>query len=225
VDTMTLDLGNFPNQDEIFKNMCRGIRQWPQYNPDTPNEMLLTYIGTKQSRRKRQNRRAAGCDGSPCNKTYGSVHEMWSCDEFPFAASEEGGRNAAIMCVPHSINRAIGEEWRQQVYRKSKGYQARVKIKGIDCSKVSNDKRRSISASEIGSRGLSKGNAVLKNDTSALYLDASIYGDNTGGSVAMIVPLYIPNDFLGTFSVDYAIASGTLRSGLIGDNWGNDYGK
>jgi hypothetical protein len=221
---LTLDLSDYPNQDEIFENMCRGIKQWSLYNPNRPNEILLTYIGKNQNAIARQNRIDAGCAGSPCNRIFGDG-VRWSCDEFPPAASEEGGQNAAIICVPQSINSALGSRWRWQVDGQSKGYQARVKIKGVDCSEVPVDKRRSTDIGEAITRGLSKRNAVLKNDTSVVYLDSSIYGNDTGGSVAMVIPFYIPDDFIGTFNLNYAISSGTLKSGSLGDDWGNDFGK
>lgn len=232
IDTFTIDLADWPDGEEIFENMCRGIQQSESYSADKPNEIILEYIGPDES--KRPNRIASGCEGSACAKLFSPTDANgeriagleWSCDEFPFASASQGGADASIICVPASINSGIGRKWGSQVKGKSAGYQARVKLKGYDCSKVSVDKRRSIDRydSEIKSL-VPRAGSILKNDSTGLYVDGSVYGNASDGKVALTIPFYIPYDFLGTFHLNYSIASGTLKSGSIIDDWGNGFGS
>jgi hypothetical protein len=62
------------------------------------------------------------------------------------------------------------------------------------------------------------------NDTDALYINGSVYGNSSNSKVAMIIPLDIPDDFISTYTLNYTIASGSLKSGSITDDWGEDYG-
>lgn len=230
LDTLYLDLNDYPGEDEIFENMCRGNMQWPGFNADRPNEILLTYNGKNQNAAAAANRRAAGCAGSPCARIFGETlpngdRIRWSCEEWPPAASAEGGALASIVCVPQSINSAIGSRWRWAVDGKSKGDQIRVKIKGLDCSKYTNDKKRSIEEDKKILLGRAASGAVLKNDSEVIFVNSSIYGNKTDGSVAMIIPFDVPSDFEGLFHVNYSIASGSLKSGSLIDDWGNDFGS
>jgi hypothetical protein len=223
-------LNDYPGEDEIFENMCRGNMQWPGFNADRPNEIFLTYNGKNQNAAAAANRRAAGCAGSPCARIFGETlpngdRIRWSCEEWPPAASAEGGALASIICVPQSINSAIGSRWRWAVDGKSKNDQIRVKVKGIDCSKITNDKKRSIDGDKKMLLGRAGTGAVLKNDSEVVFVDSSVYGNKTDGSVAMIIPFDVPYDFEGTFKVNYTIASGSLKSGSLIDDWGNDFGS
>ncbi|KAL3713665.1 hypothetical protein TMatcc_002368 [Talaromyces marneffei ATCC 18224] len=231
LDTLYLDLNDYPGEDEIFENMCRGNMQWPGFNADRPNEIFLTYNGKNQNAAAAANRRAAGCAGSPCARIFGETlpngnRIRWSCEEWPPAASAEGGALASIICVPQSINSAIGSRWRWAVDGKSKGDQIRVKVKGIDCSKYTNDKKRSIEEEDKNILlGRAATGAVLKNDSEVIFVDSSVYGNKTDGSVAIIIPFDVPYDFEATFNVNYSIASGSLKSGSMIDDWGNDFGS
>lgn len=204
--------------------------QWPGFNADRPNEIFLTYNGKNQNAAAAANRRAAGCAGSPCARIFGETlpngdRIRWSCEEWPPAASAEGGALASIICVPQSINSAIGSRWRWAVDGKSKNDQIRVKVKGIDCSKITNDKKRSVEEDKMMLLGRAGTGAVLKNDSEVVFVDSSVYGNKTDGSVAMIIPFDVPYDFEGTFNVNYTIASGSLKSGSLIDDWGNDFGS
>lgn len=216
--------------DEIFENMCRGILQSTLYNSDKPNEIILSYIGKGETKTANQNRRDAGCTRSPCAKIFSEVGPggktiRWSCDEFPFATSNEGGSAAAILCVPQKDNSALGSRWGQMVKGKAKNAQIRVKIKGLQCADVPIDKKRS---AERATREalVKRAGGILRNDTDsdAIYIDGSLYGNSSDGKVAMIIPFDIPDDFIGTFKVNYTIASGILKSGSLQDDWGEDYG-
>jgi hypothetical protein len=192
--------------EEIFENMCRGIVRGSSF---VPGEMILEYNGRKSSDTA-SNRRAA-CGKLQCAKVYG---KGWQCDEFPFASTVEGGSLAAVMCVPGKHNGSLGGKWGTVVKGKSKGTQIRVKIKNFDCSKVFDRKTR-----------VKRATTVLRNDTHAIYLAGSAFGNYSQGSVAMILPLDIPQDFVGTFTVDYATAQGKFDSGSIIDDEGEDYGE
>lgn len=210
--------------------MCRGMMQSSAYNSAYPNEIILSYIGKGQKKLASKNRRDSGCTGSACAKLFGHYVNgkkvRWSCDEFPFATAHEGGSPASILCVPQSDNSVMGNRWSQAVKGKGAKAKIRIKFKGIDCSSVIMDKR------EIGAGGFSRGaiveradsGAVLMNSTDGLFIDGSVYGNYSDGKVAMIIPLDIPIDFQGTYTVNYTIESGSLKSGLITDDWGEDYG-
>jgi hypothetical protein len=61
----------------------------------------------KDSTRATANRRAAGCvPGGPWEPKY----PKWSCDEYPFASTEEGGAGASIRGVPLLENNAQGSK-------------------------------------------------------------------------------------------------------------------
>lgn len=232
-----LDLKDYKGMEEIFENMCRGILRSALYNRLTPNEIMLSYIGKGQRKLARQNRRDAGCTGSFCAQVFGEKDPLtgkkirWSCDEFPFATSGEGGASAASQCVPQNVNSAIGSRWGHAVRGLGKGANVRVKIKGFDCSKVSLAKkmRRSLDVSaDMSPANLylrDEESAILKNNTDAIYIDGSVYGDDAGGKVAMIIPIDHDQDFEGTLNIDYTVQSGSLASGTIMDDWGYEYGK
>jgi hypothetical protein len=203
------------------------------YNSDLPNEIILEYNGPKNSLTN-QNRIASGCPPgkSPCAKIFSEVGPngkkiQWSCEEFPFAASAQGGGLAAMICIPQKINSSFGGRWGAKVKGKAKGTKIRIKIKGIDCSKAPLKAKRSPKDRETGNAELMKrASTVLKNDTNSevIYVDASTFGNNTDGKVAMVIPLDIPDGFVGTFNIDYKLASGSLKSGFIMDDDGEDYG-
>ncbi len=218
--------------DEIFENMCRGILQSALYDSKRANEITLSYIGSGKRSIARQNRRDAGCTGSPCAKIFSETGPdgeriRWSCDEFPFATSSQGGSAAAILWVPQKDNSVLGSRWGQAVKGKEKDDQIRVKIKGTDCSKVPISRKISGDIGETTFDALAKrAGTILKNDTDsgAIYVDGAVYGDSSLGKVAMIIPFDIPEDFIGTFILNYTIAAGTIKSGSIVDDWGEDYG-
>ncbi|EED13298.1 hypothetical protein TSTA_057870 [Talaromyces stipitatus ATCC 10500] len=111
--------------------------------------------------------------------------------------------------------------------RKPNGAQIRVKIKGIDCSKITNDNKRSIEDEAFTPHtllGRARSGAVLGNDSKVTFVDSDVYGNKTNGSVAMIIPFDVPDDIVGIFTVDYTIASGPLKSGSLVDDWGNGLG-
>ena len=113
--TWILDLSEYPGQDETWENLCRGIQRWAGYNAATPNQIVLTWPGPKNSAVSNANRIAAGCEnGNPCNEIFGGSagYVRWSCEEFPPAASLEGGQAASIICIPQSINSSLGSLWR-----------------------------------------------------------------------------------------------------------------
>ncbi|KFY18413.1 hypothetical protein V493_08630 [Pseudogymnoascus sp. VKM F-4281 (FW-2241)] len=174
------------------------------YNPETPNEIILSYIGKNRISHANRNRRLAGCKGSPCAKLF-SYYEngkkvKWSCGEFPFATSHEGGTDSAIMCVPQSDNSVLGNRWGQSVRGKKPGTKPQRGIRaGCFC-------------------------AVLGKSTDGIFVDGSVYGNSSDGKVAMIIPLDIPIDFEGSYTVNYTVASGSIKSGYITDDWGEDYG-
>ncbi|KAL1874742.1 hypothetical protein VTK73DRAFT_270 [Phialemonium thermophilum] len=145
----------------------------------------------------------------------------------------------------------MGSRWGQVVKGKPKDTRIRVKIKGFDCSQVVDKKKRHVNEEagnghaarapavgpltgyaqlrtlgQISAQALDRraDGAILKNDSNAIYIDGSVYGDEAGGKVAMIIPFDVPDDFIGSFHLDYSIISGTLKSGLITDDWGEDYG-
>lgn len=230
-DTVRLDFNDFPGMEEIFENMCRGILR---SGSTTPGEMILEH-GKYSKSQKNRHRRQAGCRGRKglkCAKLFG---KGWECDEFPFASTVQGGTDAAAMCVPGTHNGAIGGIWGSNVRGKAKGTKLRFKIDNFDCSEIF-DKR---GVDELDSSHLDtlpeglvlpqlekRDGAILKNDSTGLFMDASVFGLNsTGGDVAMIIPLNIPEDFVGTFEINYKLESGTLRSGLIIDDDGEDYGE
>ncbi|KAK0614386.1 hypothetical protein B0T14DRAFT_308563 [Immersiella caudata] len=210
-DTMTLDFADYPGMDEIFENMCRGMLRSGQ-KMGSLNEIILTYIGPRRRSEADKNRRDAGCKDSVCARLFSGGGVKFQCDEFPFATSMEGGAKAAMQCVSGHDNRVMGSRWGTAVRGKTRGTRIRVKIKGFDCGSVGLEKR--------AAQG-----AVLKNETTAIYVDGKVYGEYSEGKVAMIVPLDIPDDFVGTFTVSYTIASGEIKSGYIMDGWGEDYGR
>jgi hypothetical protein len=226
IETLYLDLADYPGMDEIFENMCRGILR-SGLSEATPNEIILTYIGVGQAAVAAQNRRDSGCAGTnrlQCAAVFSVPGEQWQCDEFPFATAVEGGSLAAVLCVPQHDNGAMGSRWGQMVKGKAKGTQIRVKINGFDCSTVTDDTERTVSGDETAGKAVVLRDAVLKNDTSGIYINGSVYGNYSGGNVALIIPFTIPDDFIGTFNLDYSIASGSLTSGSIMDDGGNDFG-
>lgn len=210
--------------------MCRGMRQSAAYNQAFPDEIILSYIGKNKKSHANKNRRLAGCGDSPCAKLFGyyvnGKKVRWSCDEFPFATSHEGGSDASILCVPQSDNSVLGNRWGQAVKNKSPGTKIRIKFRGIDCSKVPMGKR------EIGAGGFNPdvvleraaSGAVMGNSTNGIFVDGSVYGNSSDGKVAMIIPLDIPVDFEGSYTVNYTVASGSIKSGFITDDWGEEYG-
>lgn len=217
--TLIFDLAEFPGEDETWENLCRGIKRWAGYNPNTPNQIVLTWPGSRNSRVANANRIASGCEnGNPCNKVFGSAGNTWSCEEFPPAASLEGGADASIICIPLSINRILGSRWGRANSNRNAGYQTLVKVKGLDCTTVSVDGI---------SKKLARRSVVLKNDTAtgAVYVNASVYGNDTAGSVALIIPFDVPYNFIGDFHIGYSISSGSLKSADLIDDWGNDFGK
>jgi hypothetical protein len=223
---MTLDLNDYQGMDEIFENMCRGILR-SGLSAARPNEIILTYIGKGESSISGRNRRDSGCAGTnrlQCAAMFSVPGQDWQCDEFPFATAVEGGSLAAVMCVPQHDNGSIGSRWGRAVLNKPQGTKIRVKIKGFDCSMVTDDKKRSIEANEVTAKAVVPRDAVLKNNTNGIYIDGSVYGNYSEGKVALIIPFNIPDDFVGTFSVDYTIASGSLSSGSIMDDGGDDFG-
>ncbi|KAL5346493.1 hypothetical protein ACLOAV_008764 [Pseudogymnoascus australis] len=66
--------------------------------------------------------------------------------------------------------------------------------------------------------------AVMGNSTNGIFVDGSVYGNSSDGKVAMIIPLDIPVDFEGSYTVNYTVASGSIKSGFITDDWGEEYG-
>ncbi|KAJ5818484.1 hypothetical protein N7474_004075 [Penicillium riverlandense] len=139
----------------------------------------------------------------------------------------EGGSDASIICVPQSINSALGSRWGSKLKGNAGGTQFRVKIKGLDCSQTPVDKKRSVSPGNMVTRTPMKDDGVVlkKNDTDIIYVDESVYANKTDGSIATLIPFYIPDNFVGTFNVNYNIASGTLKPGFLIDDWGNYYGS
>lgn len=171
--------------------------------------MMLEYNGKKGSDTS-ANRRAA-CSKLQCSKIYG---KGWQCDEFPFASTVEGGDLAAVMYVLGKHNGVIEGKWGNMVKGKDKGTKIRVKIKNYNCSKVF-DKRDVVR----------RAGAVLRNDTDALYLDSSVFGNYSQGPVAMLLPLDIPDAFVGSFKVDFTISQGNFIAGSVIDDEGNEYGS
>jgi len=204
VETMILDFNDYAGMEEIFENMCRGIVRGSNIKP---GEMILEYNGKGSSAKNRN----IACGKLQCSKVFG---DGWQCDEFPFASSVEGGSLAAVMCVPGKHNRAIGGKWGSMVRGKPKGTKFRVKITNFDCANVF-DKRK------LDKRA----GAVLRNDTDAIYLRGSAFGNYSQGPVAMIQPVYIPDDFFGKFIVNSVPSQGQLISGVIMDDEGTEFGS
>jgi hypothetical protein len=221
-----LDFNDYPGEDDIFENMCRGILR-SGLSLTRPNEIIIEYIGAGQRATARANRVAAGCRGANALRCAAVFGPGWQCDEFPFATSTQGGASAAVMCVPGTVNGSIGGRWGKIVSGKSQGTNIRVKIKNFDCSQV-RDKKRAVRERKaaIERKQLAKrAGAILKNETSGLYMDGSVFGNYSAGSVALIIPLYIPDEFIGTFNINYTIAEGELTSGSLMDDDGEDYGS
>ena len=49
-------------------------------------------------------------------------------------------------------------------------------------------------------------------------------GNYSEAGIALIIPFNIPDGFVSTFSIDYTIALGSLASGSIMDDGGDDFG-
>jgi hypothetical protein len=123
--------------DEIYENMCRGTAA--STTTDDPQTAILT-LETKTGKLLRQakarRRRAALCTGSGKIK----CPPGFSCDEFPFASTLEGGSGAQIMCVPRWQNDWQGtyyNSWLSDMLNSGKlvrGGKYRVKLKYMDCS-------------------------------------------------------------------------------------------
>lgn len=124
--------------DEIYENMCRGLAA--HSSSSDPSTAILTLeksTGNTLRRFKARNRRLSLCTGSGRLR----CPPGFSCDEFPFASSVEGGSGAQIMCVPRWQNDWQGSyygSWLSEQLNSGKlirGGQYRVTIKGLDCSK------------------------------------------------------------------------------------------
>lgn len=123
--------------DEVYENMCRGVAAHRSTNdPQTAILTLDPKSGKDLQKNKATRRKAARCTGSGKIK----CPKGWSCDEFPFASSIEGGSGAQVMCVPRWHN-----DWQGTYYNSwlseqinsgklSRGGKYRVKLKYIDCS-------------------------------------------------------------------------------------------
>ena len=83
-----------PCQNACFATVCRAATG------------LLTYDANPANRGPR--RTASGCNKTPCSaglsySTFGN-----SCDEFPFASTQEGGSGARLRCVDSTENSSEG---------------------------------------------------------------------------------------------------------------------
>ncbi|KAF8460905.1 hypothetical protein BDZ91DRAFT_851317 [Kalaharituber pfeilii] len=119
--------------DDLVENMCRGIKK-----RGGGNEVVLTWAGDG---RNRSRRRASGCRGF-CRGKRSSTGERTSCDEFPFAATREGGTGAHIGCIVAWQNTMQGiyiNSW-SAFYGIKAGDQFVVRMEGVDCSRVSSSK-------------------------------------------------------------------------------------
>ncbi|KAJ7643164.1 hypothetical protein DFH06DRAFT_1427109 [Mycena polygramma] len=78
---------------QLFKNMCIGLVKRGKVQSET-----YTFVNDEKT--KYENRKDAGCTGSPCAHLVGH-----SCDEFPFASTTAGGIGAHWDCIPEkSVN-------------------------------------------------------------------------------------------------------------------------
>jgi len=216
-----MDLVDFPGMEDIFENMCRGIRR----SGRNGNEMLLEYIGKgNPGKRASNNRKAAGCKGRNRLNCVAMFGKGSSCDEWPPATSIQGGASAAIRCVPGTDNSAMGGKWSGKITGKDPGTMVRQKIKGMDCSKVSMDfDPRKTTSVRLLKRAV--GGAILLNTTDAVYVDGeALYGTLAGGRVAILVPIVVPGDFVGELTYSFTITTGTLRSAVLLDDGGDEYG-
>ncbi|KAJ6449654.1 hypothetical protein C8R45DRAFT_144214 [Mycena sanguinolenta] len=126
------------HNDELIENICRGMGG---SNSDT-----LTYSGpasTKEAKAAKDAKRVKqGCTRGLCD----TANTRESCDEYPFASTDEGGGNRAsgvILCVPEYQNNWQGQlmrGWFNSLKNSVKeGSKFNVKVTGIDCSQFKRD--------------------------------------------------------------------------------------
>lgn len=148
------------------------------------------HILVKASQRLRARTADSGCKGTNrllCASTFSIPGQDWQCDEFSFATAVEGGSLAAIICVPQNDNCSIGSRWGKAVLNKPKGTKIRVKIKGFDCSTVTDDEKRSLEAYSQNRRTLRC--RAKKNNTNGIYTNESVYGKLLGGRDCIDYPI------------------------------------
>ncbi|KAI0408492.1 hypothetical protein F4802DRAFT_618636 [Xylaria palmicola] len=199
--------------DEVYENMCKGTAASSTTND--PRTAILTLdpkSGKALRRSKASRRRSARCTGSgklQCPKGY-------SCDEFPFASSLEGGSGAQILCIPKWQNDWQGTyygSWLSEQTNSGKlvrGGKYRVKIKGLDCSQYT---KRDLTLRDTPSQ-------ILSSNGSVTILSESAFGDYSTNNNALFIDLTESDSTPGTYTLDYSLSNGTVLSGGIIDDSG-----
>ncbi|KAJ7055535.1 hypothetical protein C8F01DRAFT_453355 [Mycena amicta] len=185
------------HNDELIENICKGMSG---SNTDT-----LAYSGSLDKSVKAAKRAAQGCIDGFCNTATTGL----SCDEYPFASSDEGGgtrSTGVVLCVPEQQNNWQGQLMRGWVnsLKKTgfaKGSKFDVEVTGIDCSQF---KRKRATITTTGHGGM-------------LWPPLSF--DSANQSFVMVSLGDIP---AGSYSLNVNLTSGAVAAAYLVDNEGEE---
>lgn len=191
--------------------MCNGLRG--------KNTMELTYSGKLSASQAKTKRGQAGCVPGYCKKL--GQPGLNSCDEFPFASTDEGGNvtpsiERAIACIPGVQNSFQGGKLGSFIKNQGLTQGDRYVI-SIDCDKVLgsiNGKRAE--AANIRARD------VVPQTSGSPGPDA-VFGPSYGldGGSSFVVAGFGDLD-PGIYNATAQVVTGSVSGGFLTDNLGNN---
>ncbi|KAF7317736.1 Proline-rich protein 8 [Mycena kentingensis (nom. inval.)] len=218
------------HNDEIIKNICKGMGG---SNTDT-----LTYSGSLTKAAKSDKRTAQGCISGFCDTKNSGL----SCDEYPFASSDEGGgartadntpdKPGVVLCVPEHQNNWQGQLMRGWVnsLRKNgfaKGSKFQVKVEGVDCATFK--RRRDVEVKDgeeetevetLAERA--DGDTVEITGTGSDLWPPLQYDNNDAVANQSFVMVSLGDISAGSYSLNVDLTSGDVTSAYLVDNEGEE---
>lgn len=186
--------------DKMVANICLGMQKRGKGNTDT-----LTYSGTGKAAR----RRAAGCVAGRCANNPGTT-----CDEYPFASTEEGGSGAVSNCIPAEQNTDQGSYLKWWYFINgyfpgiSDGSQFGVEVVGINCANTSLTRRSTIDLS----------------GTQSMVLNGTTFNAMVGDNQTNRVVMPVGDIAAGDYSLSFMLPSNkSFSSAFILDNEGDTF--